>query len=227
MKRKVLLVAILAISMLAFASCGGGNSEVKAKLSGNTWYYNGGSDTVLNVVTFTEENATISQVTFDGNGAHEESAGDFEYSVDGSNVVITMADGSETSIPYTLEGEDFKLGGGDYYTLEEVDAGIQGIWSTGKYTSTVVGRSMASLQEIQFNDGKVSAQNATVAEGNPAYYNVYDPTSYTLGNGTLQTEMMHGSSWYFNIIGGSPTILYYDRVCQPADAFSDVTKFSY
>lgn len=227
MKRKVLLVAVLAISMIAFASCGGGNSEVKAKLSGNTWYYNGGSNTVLNVITFTEENATISQLMFDGNGAHEESAGDFEYSVDDSNVVVKMADGSETSIPYTLEGEDFKLGGGDYFTLEEVDAGIQGIWSTGKYSSTVIGRSLASLHEIQFSDGMVSSQNATSSEENGTYYSVHDPTSYSLGNGTLETDMMQGNSWFFNIIDGTPTILHYDKVCQPVDSFTDVTKFSY
>ena len=34
-------------------------------------------------------------------------------------------------IPYSFDGETLKLGSGEYLTPEEVDAAIQGYWTTG------------------------------------------------------------------------------------------------
>lgn len=225
MKRKLLLVAVISIAVIAFCGCGKNYDDVKAKLSGNTWYYNGGSDTILNMISFGDESATINQISFDGNGAHDEGGNEFAYTIDDSNIVVTMADESEFTIPYTLDGDTFTLGNGDYFTLDEVDAGIQGIW-TSKRTQTIAGKTLTSESDIEFKDGMVSSQNGTTAyDGDGFYYNVYKPTSYSLGNGTLETDMMHGNSWFFNIIGGEPTILYYDHVCSRIDKMPDAENY--
>ena len=223
MKRRLLLVAVITVAVIAFCGCGKNYDDVKAKLSGNTWYYNGGSDTILNMISFGDESATINQISFDGNGAHEEGGNEFAYTIDDSNIVVTMADGSELAIPYTLDGDTFTLGNGGYFTLDEVDAGIQGAWTT-KSTKTIAGKTITSEQDIEFKDGTVASQNGTMAEGSDYFYNVYEPTSYSLGNGTLETDMMHGSSWFFNIIGDAPTILYYDNVCSRIDKMPDASK---
>lgn len=225
MKRKMLIVAVIAVAILAFCGCGKNYDDVKAKLSGNTWYYNGGSDTTLNVISFGDEAATINQISFDGNGTHDDGGNEFAYTIDDSNIVVTMADGSEVAIPYTLDGDSFTLGSGDYFTREEVDAGIQGVW-TFKKTETLMGSTISSQNDIEFKDGKVSSQNGTTAyDGSGYFYNVYEPTAYSLGNGTLETDMMHGSNWGFNIIGGEPTILYYGSVCNRIDKMPDPEKY--
>lgn len=65
-KKMIVIVAVLAM-ILCFAGCGKNYDDVKTALANNTWYFNGG-DTALNSITFGEEEATISQVSFDGNG---------------------------------------------------------------------------------------------------------------------------------------------------------------
>ena len=71
---------------------------VLTALNGNTWFFNGGSDTILNGISFTESDATIAQVYFDGNGKHDNGSNTYSYVVDDNNIIITMADRSEMEI---------------------------------------------------------------------------------------------------------------------------------
>lgn len=194
-------------------------SAVLDALNGNTWFFNGGSDTILNGISFTEDEATIAQVYFDGNGKHDNGSNTYSYVVDDKDIAITMADGSEMKIAYSLSGSSISLGNNEYYSLEEVDAGIQGYWSI-RTSSTAFGMKMATEKNIYFNNGKVVMESASLANGSTSgeyyYYGPYEG-SYTLNFGGLDTDMYHGSDWFFNIVDGKVVVINFDHICEPTD----------
>ena len=51
-------------------------------LNGKTWLFNGGSNTILNKISFTDEEAEIAQVSYDGNGKHDNGSNTFAFTVD-------------------------------------------------------------------------------------------------------------------------------------------------
>ena len=189
-------------------------------LNGKTWLFNGGSNTILNKISFTDEEAEIAQVSYDGNGKHDNGSNTFAFTVDDKKILITMADGSEMEIPYTLEGDSIKLEKDKYFTIEEIDEGIQGYWNVRSTFRNLLGKNSTSEDNIYFNDGKVISESATGATGGaPGEYNYFGPEtgSYTLNFGGINTEMRHGNNWFFNIIDGKVAILHYDKVCSPYD----------
>lgn len=193
--------------------------DVLTALDGNTWFFNGGSDTILNGISFSGEEATIAQVYFDGNGKHDNGSNTYAYIVDDKNVVVTMADGTELEISYTLANGEVTLGEKEYFSLQEVEAGIQGYWNM-RNSSTVLGMKTVTDKSIYFNNGKVVSENASLAYGSTSgeyyYYGPYEG-SYTLNFGGLDTDMSHGSEWFFNIVDGKVVVINYDHVCKPAD----------
>ena len=98
--------------------------DVYNALASNVWYFNGGSDTTLNRISFTDSGAVIGQVYFDGNGKHENESRDVQVSVDDSNINLIFEDESVAGIPYTLEEDSITLEGG-YFTAEEIEEQIQ------------------------------------------------------------------------------------------------------
>ena len=189
--------------------------DVIKALSGNTWYFNGGEKTILNGISFSEDEATIAQVSFDGNGKHDNGSNSFDYVVDENNITLTLADGSEMQIPYSLSDKGIKLNNDEYFSEKDIEKGIQGYW---KITSGF--GSLETERNIYFKDGKVKAEWASEAMGGFGYY-YYGPDSgsYKLNFGGFDTDMRHGSEYFFNIIDGKVTILHYDTVGKPSDGF--------
>ena len=196
-------------------------TEVLSALDGNTWYFNGGSQTILNRITFNGESAVLEQVSFDGNGKHDGGSNSCAFEVTDDNIVVNVNDLSELTIPYQLSDGTIKLGNQDYYTIEEVEAGLQGFWyldSQSRYGHT--------QYTIQIDNGSVTSES--VAESafssdeffyyGPAYDPAYQST-YILNFGGFDTEMIHGNNWFWNIINGTVTLLHYDSVCTPTDGF--------
>ena len=87
-------------------------------------------------------------------------------------------------------------------------------------SSTVLGMKTVTDKSIYFNNGKVVSENAALAYGSTSgeyyYYGPYEG-SYTLNFGGLDTDMSHGSEWFFNIVDGKVVVINYDHVCKPAD----------
>lgn len=193
--------------------------DVLTALDGNTWFFNGGSDTILNGISFSGEEATIAQVYFDGNGKHDNGSNTYAYIVNDKNVVVTMADGTELEISYALANGEVTLGEKEYFSLKEVEEGIQGYWNT-RNSSTVLGTKTVTDKSIYFNNGKVVSETASLANGSTSgeyyYYGPYEG-SYTLNFGGLDTDMSHGSEWFFNIVDGKVVVINYGHVCKPAD----------
>jgi hypothetical protein len=203
--------------------------EVAAALDGCTWYFNGGSDTTLNRISFSGTEATIAQVYFDGNGKHDNGENDYDFRVDSANISVTLADGSSLDIPYNINGENVTIGSGDYYTIEEIDAAIQGCWNM-RNSETFFGMKTVTDKSISFDNGKVVSEQASLANGSTSgdyyYYGPYEGT-YTLNFGGLDTEMYRGGEWFFNIIDGTVTILNYDHICSPSDGLPGENGYSF
>lgn len=217
-KKMIVIVAVLAM-ILCFAGCGKNYDDVKTALANNTWYFNGG-DTALNSITFGEEEATISQVSFDGNGKHDNGSNSLPYTIDDANINIEVEGADPIVIPYTMDGDALKLGDG-YLTLEEIDAGLQGYWTLHK-SDTVMGQSLESEYNLYVNAGQLAAESASKAAGGGAgdfFYYGPDAGTYTLTFGSFDTNMFKGSNWNFTIIDGKPVILHFGDVCTPSNGF--------
>ncbi len=187
-------------------------------LDGNAWYFNGGADTILNRISFSGGTATIAQVYFDGNGKHDNGSADHPFTVNDRYVVVSLADGSELQIAYAFLGDTFMLGDKEYFTIEEIDAGLQGYWNM-RNAETILGMKTATDKNIYINNGNLKSESASLKAGSRTgeyyYYGPYSGT-YKLNFGGFDTDMSHGSEWFFNIIGGKVTLLNYDHVCTPS-----------
>lgn len=199
-------------------------------LEGRTWVFNGGSDTILNGISFEGEEARISQVYYDGNGKHDNGTNACAFTVDDKNILITMTDGSEMEIPYTMDGNELSLEKDKYFTMDQIEEGIQGYWNNRSSFRDIFGKKSSSEHNICFDNGKVSSESATEASGGaPGEYYYYGPDtgSYTLNFGGIDTEMPHGNDWFYNIIDGKVTILHYDKVCTPYDHFPGENGYNF
>lgn len=203
-------------------------ADVFETLKQETWYFNGGSDTTLNYLTFTDEEATVGQVYFDGNGIHENGSNACAYVVDDTSVTITMADGTEMAISYEKGDAGITLDK-EYVSFSDVKKGLMGYWkSTSK--KTIIGILSVSEDNIYVGEDTLESESASLAYGGSNgeyyYYGPYKGT-YTLGIGCFETEMKHGDAWFFNIIDGKPTMLHYDKVCTPTDGFPRKDGYSF
>ena len=194
-------------------------------LNGGTWYFNGGSNTALNSISFSGSNATISQVFFDGNGRHENGSNSFAYMIDATSIHVPTAGGGQIDIAYELTESGLILDQTQYLSLEQVDAGLQGYW-------TYQGSDAFGSREynVYINSGTITAENANTAGNGPAgayYYYGPDTGSYTLDFGGFNTQMRHGGEYFFNIINGSPVLLRYDHVFSPGNGLPGENGYSF
>lgn len=199
--------------------------DVIEALTADTWYFNGGDDTTLNSISFTDAEATIGQVYFDGNGKHDNGSNSYAYVLDDAGISLTMADGSTLDIAYTTDGDSISLGDGEYFTADEINADIQGYWTMSNSESWGT-----TEKNIYFNSGSVVSEKASEAQGyddgSYYYYGPYEGT-YTINFGGFDTEMSHGSEWFFNIIDGKVTVLNYDHICTPSDGLPGEDGYSF
>ncbi len=198
-------------------------SDVYAAISKNTWLFNGGGDTLLNYIDFKEDKASVGQISIDGNGAHDNGSNEYAYTISDTDITVTT-DGGELVIPYSLSGQEISLGKGEYLSMSQVEEGLQGYW---KYSYNSFGKQEGYLL---VDHGKLKSESATEAAGGSSgeyyYYGPYEG-SYTIGLGCFETDMFKGSSWFYNIIDGTPTILKYDHVCKPAEGFPGEDGYSF
>ncbi|MCC8105254.1 MAG: hypothetical protein LIO99_04450 [Clostridiales bacterium] len=182
-------------------------------LNGVTLFYNGGSDTLLNTITFSEKTATFQQLLFDGNGDHINATSECSYTVDDEQITVAFEDGSQTSIPYTFENDVLDYESGVYFTVDEVYAGLQGYWT---FTYDVFG--MTYETNLLFDGYNYTVEVANEGFDLPSgeyYYSGPYTGAYSINLGTLDFGSTDGNlyKWSFNIIGGEVVPLHYDHVC--------------
>lgn len=198
-----------------------GGIDVRAALMAEPWFANGGSDTTLNALTFDEDEVTITQIVYavGGNavGRHVNSKNAVPYTLDESGLTITLLDGSALELTYAASGNRLVLGDGEYLSATQVDEGLQGYWVYyDRYNPYV--SNFASDHHVHFEDGVMAYEYATISAYSSDEYFYYGPYegAYTLGLGKFETDI-DVDEFAFNIIDGSPVLLYYDQVCTPTD----------
>ena len=190
--------------------------DVIHTLTENTWYFNGGANTILDTITFTDSVATISQVYFDGNRKHENGVNDFAYTLDDTMITVTLEDGSPLSIPYIYEEGALTLDTETYLTQEDIIAGLQGFWTV---ETNFLGR---QIHYAHIEGNVITTEFAASAlGGRPGDYYWYGGDGYTgsfqLNFGGFDSEARDAEDWFFNVINGKAVLLYFDSVCTPVN----------
>lgn len=202
--------------------------DVIELLGEHTWYFNGGSDSILNGIRFTRDEAVLKQVNFTGNGKMGGAENNYSYLVDADSITVTLADGSELEIPYTVSGSEVALGSGEYITEKQVAKDIQGYWMLRK-SQTILGMNAVNEYHIYFGAANMTMEKAAKSAVRGTDYFYYGPFdgSYTLDFGSFNTDMTHGNEWFFNIIDGEVAVLHYDSVCSRSDGFPGEHGYSF
>ena len=198
-------------------------ADVIQLMTNGIWFFNGGSDAALNMLSFTEDAAVITQFVYDGNGQHTNGVSNFSYLMSDTDITVTLADGSELVIPYTVDGDIFNLGNGDYLTPAEVDADLQGYWGLRKADN--------SNEFIYYYDnGTVIYKKASKAQGGSDgeyyYYGPYEGT-YTIDENGLTATARNSWQFGFNVIDGKAVMVRCGDVCSPVSGFKGQYGYSF
>lgn len=196
--------------------------EVIEKMTEGVWFYNGGSDAAVNRLTFTNDQATVIQIVSDGNGTHSGNSNDLSFVVDETSIVLTLVDGSEQTIPYTLNDGTLALEGG-YLTPAEVEADLQGYWGIhDKDTIAILGLATENEYIAYLNEGTFVYESAAKAyggrNGEYYYYGPYEGT-YQVNETGLKVEVRNNFRFAFNVIDGKAVLLSCGKPFSPVSGF--------
>lgn len=185
------------------------------------WFYESDAELTVNKISFTQDAAVISQIVYTGNGKSVNGENNFSYVVDASNITVYLADGSEHIIPYVVDNGILTLGNNDYYTIEEVDAALQGYWTT-RESNNVLGISTNNEYNIYIDNGSIKYEYAAEAFGgrNGEYY-YYGPHegTYTITEYGFNTDVRNGMFFGFSIVDGKVVLVRATYVGKPGSGF--------
>lgn len=192
-------------------------------LNEGAWFFNGGSDHIVTRLLFSYETATITTITFDGNGRHDGSNNFYAYTLDDKEITIKNKGSVYRVIPYSVKDGKLKLGEGDYFTPDEVDAGLQGYWSLKEKSSST---NKGSEDIYYFNNGKLTYEYAAESFWSADEYFYYGPYSGTykitsdgISATTNNTDIIRDRMFGFNIINGKVTLLIAGTPCKTCSGF--------
>lgn len=172
------------------------------------WFTNGGSDLLLNKIMFDDDNVIIEQISFDGNGRHVGDTSKKTYTIDDDNIYINT-NSTTIEVSYKMIDNNILFNDG-YFTKEQILEGIQGNWTLRE--KDVLG--MYGEYNLVIDGNYLIHENAceSLRAGYKSFY--YGPYSgnFEIGDGNLVTDVWKADNYFYNIINGSATILYYDSV---------------
>ena len=184
--------------------------DVAEALQNRTWLFNGGDDLILNGISFDNGVATIAQVYFDENGKHENDSNALSYVLNDSSITLTMLDGSEMEVPFEVKNGRLILNNGEWKSVEEVNAGLQGNWLDHFDAYGTIQEYHVSLQGDKFSYEEVISNGS---------YWLHDG-NYQLNFGGIEgkTERIwNEDDFFYNIIDGEVKLIRFDHVCERTD----------
>lgn len=209
------------------------------------WFYNGGSNSLLNGISFSGADisvdstsysgnggqrrndvsapgaleATIDTVFFDGNGSHHQKSDTHPFEIDDSKITVNLENDFTLTIPYSVNGGVLRLGDGEYFTVQNVDTGLQGFWSVQYSSASIFGGSLKHEYNVQIKNGTITMEHANEGVNLPKGRYYFDTANgtYKLGFGSIEASDRSIWGWYFNIIDNKPTLLHFDTVLSPSD----------
>ena len=182
--------------------------DIAQALQERTWLFNGGDDLILNGVSFSDTNATLAQVFFDGNGKHENESQALPYVINEDSITLTLVDGSTMEVPFEVKNGQLCLNNGEWITVADVIAGLQGNW-INSYTAFGV----KYEYHTTINGDWFTSEDAN---SNGFYYGPYEG-QFELNFGGFDADFMHAGDWFYNIIDGEVKLLRYDNVFERTD----------
>lgn len=205
--------------------------DVISLLDQGTWYFNGGSDTMINSVSFSGDKATVSKAHFDGNGKQDDGHHTANFEIDDDSITVLVSEGTPLDIPYSVVGDAVSLGSGEYLTAEQIDADLQGYWCL-RYTSALMGTPLEHEHNWYVNGGWLTYQDANEGLNLPSgeyYYSDPELYTYTIGFGELTTSSHDTDvmNTFFNIINGEAVLLRFDKVASRASDMPTVNGYSF
>ncbi|MBQ9065457.1 MAG: DUF5067 domain-containing protein [Blautia sp.] len=194
--------------------------SLKSQLIDHSWYFNGGDNLTLDALTFRDTACYVEQMKFDGNGKHPGNSLEYFYYFTDTDVVLYSNESEIEKIPYYLEGDIIHLSYGKYLTPEQVHEDLKGYWTL---------RYSGSEYNILIQDAYIEYESAKQSSFNPDDYFYYGPYSgmYLMNFGGFETEMMHGGDFFYNVINGKGTLLYYSHVCSPGSGMKGQYGYSF
>ena len=199
MKKTISIILCLAMCVL-FVSCGNNFEEEKAALVGTKWFSAENTSNSIVVWNFYEESVERAGYFVDGNGMHDSDKEVAEYEIQKDVIKVSFED-EEILIPYTFANGKINLKAGEYFSPEDVDKAIQGCWNL-RQSSTFLGITSSNEYNIQFDNGTMIIEEAAEAiNGGPGEYYYYGPYegTYTIGDGTFETDAKMGDRYFFNV----------------------------
>ena len=182
--------------------------DVAQVLQEGTWLFNGGDDLILNGISFSDTNATLAQVYFDGNGKHENDSQALPYSINDDSITLTLVDGSTMEVPFEVQNGQLCLNNGEWKTVADVKAGLQGNW-VDKYNDFGVDYEYHTT----INGDLFSTEDAN---SNGYYFGPYEG-QFELNFGGIDADFMHSDDWFYNIIGDEVRLLRFDNIFEKTD----------
>lgn len=217
-KMYILFILVSIISICLLSGCGNNYDKVKEILDGETFYYNGGSDTSLNGLIFSGSKVIIKNVYYDGNGKHDGVENEYEYTIDKEKITINNGD---LVVSYQYDGEKITLDDGvTYFREDEIYQQLKGYWNL-KTSNYILGKIYKSQYNVYINDNKITYEYAALAYNTQHGYYYYGPYSgeYKLNFGGFDSSIRNGDNFFFNIIDNKVALLHFDGVFTESDGF--------
>lgn len=191
-------------------------------LDNGAWFFDGGYNgdyAVVNRLTFNKEKATVTPITYDGNGKNDGTNQLYTYTLDDKEITLMKESAKYRTIPYIVKNGKIELGKGDYFTPEEIDTSLQGYWSCkGK---SLLNKSHEYI--FYFNNGKLIYENANESARNDDEYFYYGPFTgnYKVDSQGLTTYLENGANFLcgFNIVNNQIVMTDGGTPCKPCSGF--------
>ena len=143
-------------------------------MEGQVWYYNGGSKTKLNSISFDKKQATISKIHFDENGKQDDGNASHPYEI-GNETITVKTDDGDLTLSYQLTDDSITLDQSQFFTPAQVEKGLQGYWRYS-YSHYNFGYLSKGEYNIYIKNGNIKSESASLSASGDGYY-YYGPYS--------------------------------------------------
>ncbi len=203
-------------------------------LDNGAWFFDGGYNgdyAVVNRLTFNKEKATVTPITYDGNGKNDGTNQLYTYILDDKEITLMKESAKYRTIPYIVKNGKIELGKGDYFTPEEVDAGLQGYWDNHEVSFLPIVGLYEGENIYYFNAGKLTYESATRTNRRSSNYTYFGPYTgtYTVDKRGLTTDLENGADFLcgFNISDNQIVMTDGGTPCNPCSGFKGKDGYSF
>lgn len=227
--KKASLLLVSCLIAVTLSACSNNYEDVAEALKQDTWYFNGGSDTILKYLDFQSNSASLGETHFDGDGAHDNGSETYSYTINKSEITLSTTEGSKLlTIPYEMKAGTLTLGQG-FFSSADVKEDLLGYWKCRYTGSPILGKTLEHEYNVYIDDNYLTYEHANegfdLTDGT-YYYSEPKEISYSLTNGGLDFQR----GWFeygFNIIDDQVVLMQFDRAYTRGDGFPGRDGYSF